>query len=428
MLGVHMRGWRRSAAIAITGASLLAVVLSGCTAQGPVTVNVPTQVDATLPDETVAEMRDAVTAAITATGSTGAIVGVWAPWSGTWVSGVGTQSPGGAEVTPDLTFRAGEVTGAMTCDALYTLEADGTLSMDDSVTKWVSGLPGYEAITLRQLCDGTSGLGSYTTILDGMVLNNPDRVWNARELVAYGISQPRRNAPGEAFSASATNADLAGLAIERATGESLATVLSERVTGPLGLSATGIPAPAAATPGPSSLTGHWSQPNAEGAFDCSAPLEFSTMSSSYGGASAGAVTDIDDLGRYAQALATGALLPAENDRFAAPIPVGSDQPTWFTAAGGAYQAGSLIGKYGWTPGYLVGAFADPQTGMSVAVVLNNSAGNKNTGAWLAWQLAAIASKAPAAAGQTMPEAGLPWTAEQMRDTIAGNAICAPPAG
>ncbi|MFJ4036734.1 serine hydrolase domain-containing protein [Microbacterium sp. NPDC090007] len=423
-----MRGWRRSAAIAIAGAGVLAVVLSGCTAEGPVAVNVPTQVDGPLPEATVAEMRDAVTAAITATGSTGAIVGVWAPWSGTWVSGVGTQSPGGAEVTPDLTFRAGEVTGAMTCDALYILDADGTLSMDDPVTTWVSGLPGYEAITLRQLCDGTSGLGSYTTILDGMVLQNPDRVWNARELVAYGISQPRRNAPGEAFSASATNADLAGLAVERATGESLSTVIAERVTGPLGLAATGIPAPAAATPGPSSLTGHWSQPNGEGAFDCAAPLEFSTMSSSYGGASAGAVTDIDDLGRYAQALATGALLPAENDRFAAPVPVGGDQPTWFTAAGGAYQAGSLIGKFGWTPGYLVGAFADPQTGMSVAVVLNNSAGDKNTGAWLAWQLAAIASKAPAAAGQTMPEAGLPWTAEQMRDTIAGAAICAPPAG
>jgi D-alanyl-D-alanine carboxypeptidase len=66
--------------------------------------------------------------------------------------------------------------------------------------------------------------------------------------------------------------------------------------------------------------------------------------------------------------------------------------------------------------------------MSVAVALNNSAGNENTGAWLAWQLAAIASKAPAAQGQTMPEAGLPWTAEQMRENISANAICSPPAG
>ncbi|WP_314451948.1 serine hydrolase domain-containing protein [uncultured Microbacterium sp.] len=423
-----MGRWRRSAAIATAGVGVLVVLLSGCTGPGPVSIDVPAQVDAPLPDATVTEMRDAVTAAITATGAAGAVVGVWAPWSGSWVSGVGTQSPGGAEVTADLQFRAADVTGAMTCDALYRLAADGRFSLDDAVTQWVSNVPGYEDISLRQLCDGTSGLASYTSSLDGLVLSNPDRVWNARELMAYGISKPRLNDPGVAFAASPTNFLVAGLAVERVTGQSLGEVIAERVTTPLDLTATSLPAPAAAPPGTSSLTGHWSQPNAEGAFDCAAPLEFTTMSASYGAAASGAVTDIRDLGRYAQALATDALLPDGSDRFANPVPVASDQPTWFTAAGGAYQAGSLIGQFGSTPGYIVGAFADPATGMSVAVALNNSAGNENTGAWLAWQLAAIASKAPAAQGQTIPEAGLPWTADQMRESIAANAICSPPAG
>ncbi|MCM3613995.1 beta-lactamase family protein [Microbacterium enclense] len=423
-----MRRWRRSAAVAIAGAGALALVLSGCTSQGTVSIDVPAQVDAPLPEATVTEMRDAVSAAITATGATGAIVGVWAPWSGTWISGVGTQGPGGAEVTDDLQFRAADVTGAMTCDAVYRLAADGRFALDDPITQWVSNVPGYEDITLRQLCDGTSGLASYTSSLDGLVRSNPDRVWNARELMAYGISKPRLNDPGVSFASSPTNFLLAGLAVERVTGESLADVITERVIDPLGLAATSLPGPAAATPGTSPLTGHWSQPNADGAYDCAQPTEFTTMSSSYGQAVSGAVTNIRDLGRYAQALATDALLPDDNDRFANPVPVAADQPTWFTAAGGAYQAGSLIGQFGSTPGYIVGAFADPATGMSVAVALNNSAGNENTGAWLAWQLAAIASKAPAAAGQTLPEAGLPWTADQMRDAITANAICAPPAG
>ncbi len=423
-----MRRWRRSAAVAIAGTAVLAVVLSGCTGPGSVSIDVPAQVDAPLPDATVAEMRDAVATAITATGSTGAIVGVWAPWSGTWVSGVGTQSPAGPEVTPDMQFRAADVTGAMTCDALYGLAADGRLSLEDPITTWVSNVPGNEAITLRELCDGTSGIASYTSSLDGLVLSNPDRVWNARELMAYGIAKPRLNEPGVSFASSPTNFLLAGLAVERVTGQSLAEVLAERVTVPLDLEATSLPAPAAAAPGSSPLTGHWSQPNGDGVFDCAAPTDFTTMSSSYGLAASGAVTNIRDLGRYAQALATGALLPADDDRFANPVPVAADQPTWFTAAGGAYQAGSLIGQYGSTPGYIVGAFADPSTGMSVAVVLNNSAGNENTGAWLAWQLAAIASKAPAAQGRTVPEAGLPWTAEQMRENITANAICQPPAG
>ncbi|MEZ3157678.1 serine hydrolase domain-containing protein [Microbacterium sp. BWR-S6Y] len=422
-----MRRWRRSAAIAIASAGALAVALSGCTPQQSVSIDVPAQVDAPLPDATVAELQDAVTSAMTATGSTGAIVGVWAPWSGTWVSGVGAQSLAGGEVTSDMSFRAAEVTGAMTCDVLYELAADGTLSMSDPVTTWVSNLPGYDDITLRELCDGTSGLASYTATLEGAVLGNPERVWNPRELMAYGIARPRLNAPGAAYGTSATNYLIAGLAVERATNEPLATVLAERVAQPLGLSSTFLPAPAPATPGPSSLNGYWSQPNAEGVWNCTEPADFTEMSSSYGGAAAGAVTSITDLGRYAQALATKALLPADSDRFANPVPVGPDQPSWFTAAGGTFQAGSLIGQFGWTPGYMTAAFADPATGMSVAVVLNNSGGNKLTSAWLAWELAAIASKAPAAAGQTLPEAGLPWTAQQMRDNIVGNAICAAPA-
>ena len=107
------------------------------------------------------------------------------------------------------------------------------------------------------------------------------------------------------------------------------------------------------------------------------------------------------------------------------LPTYGEAPTWFTATGGAYQAGSLIGQFGSAPGYIVGAFADPSTGMSVAVVLNNSGGSEAVGAWLAWELAAIASKAPAADGRTIPEAGLPWTAQQMRDNIGTVAICPP---
>jgi D-alanyl-D-alanine carboxypeptidase len=422
-----MRAWRRSAAAAIVGAGVLAVILSGCTPESTVAVDVPAQVDAPLADQTVTELRDAVTTAMAATGSSGAIVGVWVPWSGTWVSGLGTQGPGGAEVTADLDFRAADVTGAMTCDVLYDLAADGTVKLDDPVTAWVSNLPGYDDITLRMLCNGTSGLGSYSSVLQGVEGNNPDRAWNARELLAYGISSPRRNAPGAAFADSDTNYLIAGLAVERATGESLQDLIRERVAEPLGLSDTALPGAAAAAPSASALEGFRSQQTPEGGWTCDQPQDVTVLSASFGGAASGAVTDITDLGRYTQALAAGSLLPAGNDRFSSPLPVSPDDPTWFTATGGAYQAGSLIGQFGATAGYMVGSFADPQTGMAVSVVLNNSAGNQKTAAWLAWELAAIASKAPAASGQTAPEAGLPWTAQQMRDGIVGNAICEVPA-
>ena len=115
-----------------------------------------------------------------------------------------------------------------------------------------------------------------------------------------------------------------------------------------------------------------------------------------------------------------------DDRFGDPKAIAADGPSWFTAAGGAVQAGSLIGQYGSVPGYTTAAFADPTSGLTVAVVLNNSAGAPELGAYLAWELAAIASKAPAADGGTVPEAGLPWTAEQYHAEITARAICAAP--
>ena len=96
-------------------------------------------------------------------------------------------------------------------------------------------------------------------------------------------------------------------------------------------------------------------------------------------------------------------------------------------AGGAVLAGSLVGQFGAVPGYITAAFSDPSSGLTVAVVLNDSAAGAGVGAYLAWELAAIASKAPAASGQTVPEAGLPWTAEQYHEKITASAICAAPA-
>src|SRR5690606_19909316 len=131
--------------------------------------------------------------------------------------------------------------------------------------------------------------------------------------------------------------------------------------------------------------------------------------------------------RYAQALATGALHPEVDDRFNDAKAAYSNAPSWYKMAGGAVQAGSLIGQFGMVPGYITGMFADPASGLTIAVVLNNSGAGGGFGAYLAWELAAIASKAPAAEGETAPSAGLPWTAEQYHTVIAENAICTVPA-
>ena len=163
-------------------------------------------------------------------------------------------------------------------------------------------------------------------------------------------------------------------------------------------------------------------PNPADAQQCKKPTDITEMSASYGSTSGGVVTDITDLGRYVRALASGSLVP-DKKRFAHPLPFSSTAPSWFTTIGGAVRAGSLIGQFGQMPGYLSAAFSDPKTGLTVAVVLNNSTAGAADAAYLAWELAAIASKAPAAKGRTAPAAGLPWTAQSYHDAIAAKPIC-----
>jgi D-alanyl-D-alanine carboxypeptidase len=429
--GVRMRFLRRRGFVAATaGAVALATVLVGCSPQQTVELDLPAQVDAALPDATIEQLQGAMSSAMTATGSSGAIVGVWAPWSGTWVTGLGTQNIGGGDaVSADMVFRAADVTRAMTCDVLFQVADEGTVALDDPVTDYVAGFPDLTDVTLRHLCDSTSGVGSYAPHLQSQWFGNPDRRWNPSELVSYGLGEGRDMTPGSAYRDSDAGYLLLGLALQRATQRDLSDLIADRVAEPLELDRTSLP-PATAQP-PSTtapvLDGHWSVADGAGVWNCTEPADMTTLSASVGWADSGAVTDIDDLGRYAQALATQALVPDGSARFDAPLAVAGDQPTWFTTRGGAYQAGSLVGQYGAVPGYMTAAFADPVTGLTVAVVLNNSGANPAISAWLAWELAAIASRAPAAAGQTAPEAGPPWTAEQFRDQIAANAICAPPA-
>lgn len=408
----------------IAAAAVVGMVLSlaACTPDRSVPIDAPPQVEGALPAETQEQLEAAVANAMSAAGASGAIVGVWAPWSGSWVAGLGTQTPaGGGEVTTDMQFAAAKSTRSMTCDILYQIADQGLVELDDSITEYVAAVPDLEGITLGQLCDGTSGIGSYTSRLLGMWLDNPERRWGPRELAAFGLGQERTAEPGAQYRDSDAGYLLLGLALERATGKSARMLVEEYVADPLDLTATTFGAPDAEAP---VLTGLFARQEGDRR-NCLEPVDITDLSRTVGFTDAGVTTDITDLGRYAQALATGALVPA-GERLEGALPESDSSASWLTVGGGVYQAGSLIGQHGVFPGYTTAAYSDPESGLTVAVVLNQSAGGSGFGARLAWELAAIASKAPAASGQTAPAAGLPWTPEQFHQEISDSAICAEP--
>lgn len=414
-------------ALAVVCAIAVAIGVSACAPERISDIGVPAQVDGKLADETKAQLERAVTDAMAATGSSGAIVGVWVPWGGSWVSGLGTQSPSDdTPVAADMSFRVADVTRSMVCDALYEAANDHVVALDDSVTKYVSGVPNLKEVTLLELCNGTAGIGSYQAQLQTMWINNPKRVWDPRELASFGLGLGT-SAPGSAYRDSDAGYVLLGLALQRATGKSAAAVLQEEVFGPLGLESTMLPAGKGQwASGSKVLRGGWSLRDGKGVLNCAEPVDVTGVSTSTGFTDSGVVSTITDLGRYTQALATGALGRGDEvskKRWANPLAPSPSAAQWLTTTGGAFQAGTLVGQYGAVPGYLTASFADPETGLTVSVVLNNSAAGPGVVAYLAWELAAIASKAPAASGQKAPEFGLPWTAEQFHTAIQEAAVC-----
>ncbi|WP_344779246.1 serine hydrolase domain-containing protein [Microbacterium marinilacus] len=419
--------WRRTAT-AVAGAAAVILALSGCTGGSSPQARTPQQVSGDLPAETVDELQAAVEHAMAATGSSGAIVGVWVPWAGAWVTGLGTTSPDSDEaVTTDMAFRISNMTRPMTCDVLYGLAEDGVVGLDDPVSEHVASSPDLDDVTLRQLCDNTSGLaGSRDTTLPE-ALRTPEREWHPREVAAAGLGQDRTEA-GVAFTDSDTGYLMLGTALQNASTETAAALFREYVTGPLGLRATTLPGRQAAEPGDPALPGFFSD-GADRNEGCVDPREYTELSASYGFTDSGAVSTIEELGVYTEALAARVKdgdKPSE--RWSSPKPISTTSDSWYQYAGGTYIAGSMVGQQGSIPGYLTSAYSDTDNGLTVAVVLNNSAASDAVVGYLAKELAAIVSKVPAREGETAPEFGLPWTAEDYHQRIADGAVCPLPEG
>lgn len=424
---------RPRARFAAIAATLLtaALTLTACTGETERPVVEMKPISGEITAETVAEMEAAVNAAIPAAGASGAIVGVWVPWAGSWVTGLGTTKTGGSTpVTTDMTFRAGNITREMTCDVLYGLAHDGVVKLDDLMSKYVQGVGEDSEITLGQLCDGTSGLVAIAGSVHSQFITNPDRVWQPRELASFGFGRTTTAKPGAGFIDADTNYFLLGMALTNASDMTAQELIEKYVTAPLQLTGTELPTDAPAVPNPAPyLPGQLVQKNAEDVYDCAAPLDVSKLSASTGYLNSGVTTTIDDLGIYSRALASGSLdVKDQKQRFADPLPVSDKAATWYMTTGGSYVAGGMVGQYGEVPGYSVAAFSDPKTGLTVAVVLNSSSAAPEISRDLAFQLAAIASKTPATGGNTAPaEFGLPWTAQAYAESIVKSPICAPPA-
>jgi D-alanyl-D-alanine carboxypeptidase len=166
-----------------------------------------------------------------------------------------------------------------------------------SVTKW---------ITVRQLLNHTSGLYNYSDDLP-----EPPRRFRPQELVAIATGHKPLFSPGREFSYSNTNYILAGLLVERVTGQPLADQLERRILQPLGLDDTELPTTQRAPTGPH-VRGDAPPDEDWQVTDGPARLvDVTEMDTSWGWAAGAMVSTTADLARFYQALLGGQLLLPE---------------------------------------------------------------------------------------------------------------------
>ena len=239
----------------------------------------------------------------------------------------------GATIPPraDTHFRIASNTKTMTAAAIVQLAERGQLDLDDSVSKYVSGVPDGDQITIAELLNMRSGLYNYTDApeISASLDRDPTRVWTPEEVLAVAFKHPPSFPPGTAYQYCNTNYVLLGLIAEnREHAKPLATILQDRFFGPLGMKDTALPAGTSNTlPEPYShgyLYGSSSfalvdqpyPPDVQVAARAGTlePNDVTGQNPSYASAAGGVVSTANDLVTWIQALVGGRLFNADYQR------------------------------------------------------------------------------------------------------------------
>ncbi|MEV4250348.1 serine hydrolase domain-containing protein [Streptosporangium canum] len=235
-------------------------------------------------------------------------------WFGT--AGVADTETGRKRSQQDH-FRAGSVTKSFTATVVLKLAAEGRLSLDDKVEKWLPGVVkgnGHDGskITIRQLLNQTSGTFPYTSDAGiaakqwtpAFLKHRFDR-YRPEQLVKIAMANPASFTPGKGWGYSNTNYILAGMIIEKVTGRSYAEEVTRRIIRPLGLKGTYLPDEETKLRKPH--VRHYiklpvGDPNGK-------IYDLTDMNASWAGAGGGIVSTTGDLQTFYRALLSGRLLP-----------------------------------------------------------------------------------------------------------------------
>lgn len=146
----------------------------------------------------------------------------------------------GVPATPAMHFRNGAVAISYMSTLLMEYVDEHKISLNDPVARWLPLLPDATRVTVKMLANMTSGYPDYVTepAFIAQVQSDPFRAFTESQLLAFAFSRPLSFAPGTNWGYAHTNYVVLGQILERVGGKPLATLLRQKVLGPLGLTNT----------------------------------------------------------------------------------------------------------------------------------------------------------------------------------------------
>jgi CubicO group peptidase (beta-lactamase class C family) len=141
----------------------------------------------------------------------------------------------GVAAAAETVYQLASTTKVFTGAAVMLLAEEGKLSLDDSVTKLLPGLPAaWGGVTVRQCLTHTSGLPDASLSDDTDEVIAPTRAEALVKLAAL----PFVSRPGEKWEYNQTGYVLLGMLVERLSGLSFEEFLARRFFRPLGMTRT----------------------------------------------------------------------------------------------------------------------------------------------------------------------------------------------